>query len=121
LGLDFSLRKLKEVRSTALIAAALEIVFMVVIGYQTGRFFGWNTMDSIFRGAILSISSTTIIIKALGELGKTKEKFSELILGILIVEDILAIIMIALLSTIAMTGTLQIRKWSLRWHGSGFS
>ena len=108
LGLDFSLRKLREVGATALIAAGLEIVFMVFIGYQTGRFFGWSTMDSLFLGAILSISSTTIIIKALAELGKTKEKFAELIFGILIVEDILAIVMIALLSTIALTGTLQL-------------
>lgn len=110
LGLDFSLRKLREVGATAFIAAALEIIFMVLIGYLTGQFFGWSTMDSLFLGAILSISSTTIIIKALGELGKTKEKFSELIFGILIVEDILAIIMIALLSTIAMTGTLHVRE-----------
>lgn len=66
LGLEFSLRKLKQVGSTAFIAAILEIVLMVWIGYQIGRFFGWTTMDSIFLGAILSISSTTIIIKALG-------------------------------------------------------
>ena len=71
---------------------------------KLGRLFGWTPMDSIFLGAILSISSTTIIIKALEELGKTKERFAELIFGILIVEDILAIVMIALLSGFAMTG-----------------
>ena len=78
---------------------------MVTLGYQLGRIFGWSLMDSVFLGAILSISSTTIIVKALEELGKTKERFAELIFGILIVEDILAIVMIALLSGFATTGS----------------
>ncbi len=107
LGLEFSLRKLKKVGSTALIAATLEILLMVWVGYEVGQWFGWSQMDSIFLGALLSVSSTTIIVKALGELGKTKEHFAQLIFGILIVEDILAIVMIALLSGIAMSGTLQ--------------
>jgi monovalent cation:H+ antiporter-2, CPA2 family len=106
LGLEFSLRKLRDVGSTALIAASLEILLMVWAGYQLGRAFGWKTMDSVFLGAILAISSTTIIVKALEELGKTRERFSELIFGILIVEDILAIVMIALLSGFATTGSL---------------
>lgn len=104
LGLEFSLKKLKKVGGTAFIAASLEIILMVWAGYELGKLFGWNQMDSIFLGAILSISSTTIIIKALEGLGKTKEKFAELIFGILIVEDILAILMLALLSGFAVTG-----------------
>jgi len=108
LGLEFSLRKLKAVGATAVIAATTEIILMVWVGYQLGRIFGWSTMDSVFLGAILSISSTTIIIKALEELGKTKESFASLIFGILIVEDILAIVMIALLSGFATTGSLEI-------------
>src|SRR5262245_39166991 len=108
LGLEFSLRKLKRVGGTALIASSVEIVLMLGVGYHIGRFFGWTTMDGIFLGAMISISSTTIIIKALAELGKSKEKFAELIFGILIVEDILAIVMIAVLSGIAMTGSLRI-------------
>lgn len=107
LGLEFSLRKLREVGATALVAAAFEILLMVFAGYELGRLFGWNKMDSVFLGAILSISSTTIIIKALEELGKTKETFAELIFGILIVEDILAIVMIALLSGFVATGSLD--------------
>lgn len=107
LGLEFSLRKLKQVGVTAFIAASMEIILMLWIGYEIGRAFGWSSMDSLFLGAILSISSTTIIIKALGELGKTREKFAELIFGILIVEDMLAIVMLALLSGIAATGSLQ--------------
>ena len=107
LGLEFSLRKLKKVGTTALIAAALEILVMVFVGYELGQLFGWSKMNSLFLGAMLSISSTTIIVKALGELGKTKEHFSQLIFGILIVEDILAIVMIALLSGVAASGTLE--------------
>lgn len=108
LGLEFSLRKLKQVGGSALIAALLEIVLMVWVGYQMGRWFGWSTMDNLFLGAMLSISSTTIIVKALAELGKSKESFAQLIFGILILEDILAIAMLALLSGIAMTGSLHL-------------
>ena len=69
------------------------------------RLFGWSTMDSVFLGAMLSISSTTIIVKALAELGKSREKFAEIIFGILVIEDILAIILLALLSGFAQTGS----------------
>ena len=107
LGLEFRLRKLKKVGVTALVGATLEILLMFFAGYEVGQLFGWSKMNSLFLGAMLSISSTTIIVKALGDLGKSKEHFAQLIFGILIVEDILAIVMIALLSGIAMTGTLQ--------------
>ncbi|MGZ5543899.1 MAG: cation:proton antiporter domain-containing protein [Limisphaerales bacterium] len=107
LGLEFNFRKLTKVGFTALIAAILEIVLMIWVGYEIGRAFGWGSMDRLFLGAMLSISSTTIIVKALSELGRAKEKFAELIFGILIVEDILAIVLIALLSGIAMTGSLN--------------
>ena len=108
LGLEFSLGKLKKVGGAAFIAAFLEILLMVWVGYGIGRLFGWSTMDSLFLGAILSISSTVIVVKALGETGKTKERFAQLVFGILIIEDILAIAMIALLSSIAMTGSLRV-------------
>src|SRR6185503_15903857 len=113
LGLEFNFRKLRQVGGTAVIAALLEIVLMVWVGYEIGRLFGWKTMDSIFLGAMLSISSTTIIIKALAELGKSKEHFAQLIFGILIIEDILAIVMLALLSGIAMTGSMTVGGASL--------
>lgn len=106
LGLEFSLKKLTKVGVTALLGALFEIFLMTWAGYQIGRAFGWATMDSVFLGAILSISSTTIIIKALEEMGKTKERFAQMIFGILIVEDILAILMIAMLSGFATTGSL---------------
>jgi CPA2 family monovalent cation:H+ antiporter-2 len=104
LGLEFSLKKLSRVGATAFVAALAEISLMIWIGYEIGIFFGWKPMDSLFLGAMLAISSTTIIVKALEELGMKREKFAQLIFGILIVEDILAIGMMALLSGIAMTG-----------------
>ncbi len=107
LGLEFSLRKLRQVGATALIAATLEILVMMGVGYGIGRAFGWSAMDSLFLGAIISISSTTIIMRALDELGLRGEKFAGLVFGILIVEDIMGIVLIAMLSGIARTGTLQ--------------
>ncbi len=107
LGLEFSLRKLRQVGGTAFLAASLEIVVMTGIGFVIGRLFHWSKMDSLFLGAIIAISSTTIIMKALQELGLRGERFAGLVFGILIVEDILGIILIAMLSGIARTGTLQ--------------
>ncbi|MFT3781925.1 MAG: cation:proton antiporter [Nibricoccus sp.] len=108
LGLEFSLRKLKSVGAPALIAALMEIFLLFWVGYEIGKLFGWGAMDSIFLGAMLSMSSTTVIIKVLGELGKMKERFAQLIFGVLIIEDILGIAMIALLSGVAMTGSLSV-------------
>ena len=108
LGLEFSLRKLKEVGATAFIGATMAILVMLCAGYSLGQAFGWSSIDSIFLGAILSISSTTIVVKALGELGLTKKPFAQLIFGVLIVEDILAIVMIALLSGFATTGSFAV-------------
>ncbi|WP_323113453.1 cation:proton antiporter [Pseudomonas guariconensis] len=107
LGLEFSLGKLFKVGATAFIAAFLEIVLMIWIGFEIGRWFGWNTMDSLFLGAILAISSTTIIVKALNDLKMKNERFAQLIFGVLIVEDILGIGIIALLSGIAVSGTVS--------------
>jgi len=107
LGLEFSLRKLFKVGVTAIVAALSEIVLMLWIGYEIGSAFGWNSMDSLFLGAILAISSTTIIVKALSDLGLKRESFAQLVFGILIVEDILGIAMLVLLTGIAQTGQLS--------------
>ncbi|CAG4889534.1 cation:proton antiporter [Paraburkholderia saeva] len=107
LGLEFSLRKLFRVGATAIVAALSEIVLMLWLGYEIGSAFGWSRMDSLFLGAILAISSTTIIVKALSELNLKRESFAQLVFGILIVEDILAIAMLVLLSGIAQTGELS--------------
>jgi len=107
LGLEFSWRKLSRVGATAIIAALTEIILMMWLGYEVGRYFGWNTIDALFLGAMLAISSTTITVKALEELGLKRERFAQLCFGILIVEDILAIAIIALLSSVAGPGTLD--------------
>ncbi|WP_267221766.1 cation:proton antiporter [Dyella silvae] len=107
LGLEFSLKKLREVGGAALVAAVCEIVLMLWLGYEIGRFFGWSSMDSLFLGAMLSMSSTTIIMKALDDLGLKRERFAQLMFGILIIEDVIAVVLMALLTGIASTGGLE--------------
>lgn len=107
LGLEFNVKKLAKVGAAALVAGFAEILVMIWLGYEIGRFFGWKTMDALFLGAMLAISSTTIIVKALHELNLKHQRFAQLIFGILIVEDILAIAMIVLLSGVATSGSLD--------------
>jgi CPA2 family monovalent cation:H+ antiporter-2 len=104
LGLHFSIRLLFSVGGVAVTVALVEIAVMLGLGYATGRLFGWTAMDSLFLGAILSISSTTIIIKALEDLRMTGHPFARVIFGTLVVEDILAIALLALLSGLAAGG-----------------
>src|SRR2546421_478937 len=110
LGLHFSLRRLAQVGMSALVAGIIEIAGMLLIGYAVGRVMHWGHMESIFLAAIASTSSTTIIVKVLNEMGRMKERFAELIFGILIVEDVLAIAMLALLSSIAMSEALAVKQ-----------
>jgi CPA2 family monovalent cation:H+ antiporter-2 len=104
LGLEFTLKKLASVGWTALFGALAEIALMMWAGYSIAMYDGWGVMNGIFLGAMLSVSSTTIIIKVLNDLKMKHERFAQLIFGILIFDDILAIGMIALLSSIAITG-----------------
>ncbi len=108
LGLEFNFRKIRQIGFTAFIVAPLETALMFFLGFQIGRFFGWSATDSVYLGGIMMISSTTIITKTLADLGKGREKFAEVIYGILIAEDIIAILLIASLSGVAMTGTFEI-------------
>lgn len=103
LGLEFSFKKLMKVGGTASITAFTQIISMVVIGYFVGQLMDWNKMNSIFLGVILSISSTTIILKTFDELGVKSQKFAGNVIGSLIVQDIIAILMMVLLSTIAVS------------------
>lgn len=109
LGLEFDLHKLSKVGKTAIITALLEILLMVWLGYELGILFGWTSINALFLGALISISSTTIIVKALDELRLKHEKFAQIIFGVLIVEDIFAILILALLSSIAISGTLNMK------------
>lgn len=103
LGLEFSFKKLVKVGGSSSVTAIVEVLFMLLIGYAAGSLMGWNTMDSIFLGGILSVSSTTIIIRAFEELGVKHKKFAGLVFGVLIVEDLVAILLLVLLSTLAVS------------------
>lgn len=103
LGLDFSFQKLSRVGFSASITGVIEVLMMVSIGYLAGVILQWPFHDRLFLGAALAISSTTIIIKALDELRLKSKRFAEYIFGILVIEDLLAIILLVALSTIVTT------------------
>lgn len=129
LGLEFSFKKLMKVGGSASITAICQITCMIGLGYLTGQLMGWSQMDSIFLGAILSISSTTIIIRAFEEVGVKSQKFVGIVFGALIIEDIVAILLMVLLSTIAvsqqfsgmdlLTSTLKLVFFLILWFVSG--
>lgn len=103
LGLEFSFKKLAKVGASAGITGAWEIGVMMTLGYFTGHFLGWSRMDSMFLGGIIAISSTTIIFRAFDELGLKTRQFTSLVMGVLIVEDLVAILLLVLLSTLAVS------------------
>lgn len=103
LGLEFSFHKLKRVGFSASISGLLEVICMLLLGLGMGKLIGWSFYDSLFLGAALAISSTTIIIKALEELNLKTKRFAEIVFGILIVEDLLAILLLVGLTTIVAT------------------
>nr|WP_315230645.1 cation:proton antiporter [uncultured Flavobacterium sp.] len=103
LGLEFSFKKLIKVGGTASITAITQISFMIFLAYFVGQLLDWSKMDSLFLGVILSISSTTIILKSFDELGIKVQRFVGNVIGALIVQDIIAILLMVLLSTIAVS------------------
>lgn len=103
LGLEFSFKKLLKVGSAALITAATNCVGMFMVGIVTGSALGWTMMESIFLGGMLSMSSTTIIIKAFDDLRLKDESYASLVFGILIIEDLIAVLLMVLLSTLAVS------------------
>jgi monovalent cation:H+ antiporter-2, CPA2 family len=103
LGLEFSFKKLLRVGGAASITAVIEVSAMLGIGSLIGFALGWPLMDCIFLGGILSIASTTIILRSFDELGVKNKKFAQLVFGILIIEDLVAVVLMVLLSTIAVS------------------
>lgn len=103
LGLEFSLKKIVKVGGTAVIAACTIIFCMILLGIGVGMGFGWHQMDCLFLGGMIAMSSTTIIYKAFDDLGLRKKQFTGLVLSILILEDILAIVLMVVLSTMAVS------------------
>lgn len=103
LGLEFSFKKLIKVGSSAIITALTTCTGMFVVGLITGQAMSWSIMESVFLGGLLSMSSTTIIIKAYDDLGLKEKKYSSLVFGTLVIEDLLAVLMMVLLSTLAVS------------------
>ena len=101
LGLDFSFKKILKMGIAPIIAAVSTVFFMAMIGMAVGHAFGWGQMDCIFLGGMLAMSSTTIIYKAFDDMGLMQQSFAKLVMSVLILEDILAIVMMVMLSAIA--------------------
>ena len=101
LGLDFSFKKILKMGASPIISTCTTIFCMSMLGMLVGRLFGWDKMDCIFLGGMLAMSSTTIIYKAFDDLGLRQQQFAGRVMSVLILEDILAIVMMVLLSAIA--------------------
>ena len=101
LGLDFSFKKIVKMGASPVIACIVIVFCMMMLGISVGHGFGWDRMDCIFLGGMLAMSSTTIIYKAFDDLGLRQQKFASMVMSVLILEDILAIVMMVMLSAIA--------------------
>ncbi|WP_321478413.1 cation:proton antiporter [uncultured Bacteroides sp.] len=107
LGLDFSFKKILKMGGTAIIAACTIIFCMTLLGIGIGIAFHWKRMDCLFLGGMIAMSSTTIIYKAFDDMGLRKKKFAGLVLSILIIEDILAIVLMVMLSTLSAKSEIE--------------
>ena len=101
LGLDFSFKKIVKMGASPIIACIVIVFSMMMLGISVGHSFGWGRMDCIFLGGMLAMSSTTIIYKAFDDMGLRQQKFASMVMSVLILEDILAIVMMVMLSAIA--------------------
>lgn len=107
LGLEFSFKKIMKMGAAPIIAACTIILSMMMVGYTVGHAFGWGQMNSIFLGGMLAMSSTTIIFKAFDDMGLRQQRFAGMVLSVLIIEDILAIVLMVMLSTMAVSQHLE--------------
>ncbi len=107
LGLEFSFKKLIREGIRVVIIALFGVILTLISGFCLGKLLGWSNMDSIFIGGILSIASTTIIIRAFDELGVKTQKFTNIVTSVLIVEDLVAVILMVILSTISISREFQ--------------
>lgn len=107
LGLEFSFRKLLNTGGSAVVTALVIVIGMMATGFAVGRLLGFDTINSLFLGGMLSMSSTTIIIKAFTDLGLRQKKFASLVFAVLIVEDLFAVVMMVVLSSIAINSSVE--------------
>lgn len=129
LGLEFSFKKILKMGAAPIIAAIAIIISMMYVGSLAGHLFGWSDMDCIYLGGMLAMSSTTIIFKAFDDMGLRHERFAGLVLSVLIIEDILAIVLMVMLSTLAvskefegsqmLTSILQLGFFLILWFAIG--
>ena len=129
LGLEFSFKKILKMGAAPIIAAIAIIIGMMYVGSLAGHLFGWSDMDCIYLGGMLAMSSTTIIFKAFDDMGLRHERFAGLVLSVLIIEDILAIVLMVMLSTLAvskefegsqmLTSILQLGFFLILWFAIG--
>ncbi|MBC7553062.1 MAG: cation:proton antiporter [Taibaiella sp.] len=102
LGLEFSFKKLVKVGGSAALTACLEVGIMMLLGYMIGQALGWDSVSSLFLGSMIAISSTTIIIRTFDELGVKSKNFAHLVFGILVIQDLVAIVLLVLLPSLAV-------------------
>jgi len=107
LGLEFSVRKLRQVGGSLLLITVIEVGFMLWLGYQLGLLFGWGGRNALFLGAIMALSSTMVATRALTENGFRQWPFARLVVGMLVAEDMLTIVLLTLLTAIAISGTVE--------------
>ncbi|HEY0198879.1 MAG TPA: cation:proton antiporter [Rhodanobacter sp.] len=107
LGLEFSVRKLREVGIGVLVVAVVEVGLMLWVGFGIGHLFDWKGMDALFLGAIIALSSTMVATRTLSEGGQRHKPFAQLVVGLLVAEDMLAIVMLTLLTAVAIGGSVK--------------
>ncbi len=107
LGLEFSFKKIMKAGGPAIITTLVIIFGMILVGFLVGSAFGWSRMDALFLGGMICMSSTTIIYKAFEDLGLSKNRFAGLVMSVLILEDILAVVLMVVLSTVAVSSNFQ--------------
>ncbi|MGN0211103.1 MAG: cation:proton antiporter, partial [Muribaculaceae bacterium] len=107
LGLEFSFKKLLRSGTAAVVTALIIVAGMMLAGFVVGHFLGFNFINCLFLGGMLSMSSTTIIIKAFTDMGLRQQKFAALVLAVLIVEDLFAVLMMVILSSIALNNSVE--------------
>ncbi len=107
LGLEFSFKKLVNAGGSAVVTALIIVTGMMGVGFAIGHMLGFNHINSLFLGGMLSMSSTTIIIKAFTDLGLKQKKFASLVFAVLIVEDLFAVLMMVVLSSIAVNNSVE--------------
>lgn len=131
LGLEFSYKKLVQMGSTAIIGCFTIVLGMMTAGFLLGRAMGWDQMNSLFLGGMLCMSSTTIVFKALDDLGQRQQKYANICFGILVVEDIFAVVLMVLLASLAVkqrfdgeemvTQVVKLAAYLLFWFVAGLS